>query len=548
MIPREVPRYALVGSLLAAACVTRLPLGDDRGSSDGQPTAGAATAGAATAGASPLPCRPCDDFPSDPIIVASTDPTVPGASTDAPDHFDPSLGTGTSGPCLVEPEDDVLFPQNWLRPRFRLIPPNAAGSYLFEIRVHAPAEANDLVVYTTASSWTMPKPMWTNLAAHAVDQGITVSVRSAEYASGQTAMPQVGSTSTFSIAPAPAPGTIVYWTTAHGSAIKAFAVGDEQVAQVLEARQTKGQCLGCHSPTPDGKYVGFSLSDDEINGEPARLELRSSDGGGSEPPFMSDAARELLARTRQDTPTFSAAHFNPADHIVLSTLNGELIWTDLEATGVEQGTGWGVLSHAGDPRRAAGLSWSHDGSRVVYVSSTAPWETATADGDLVAIPYADKQGGDAVPVLGASDPTFNEYYPAFSSDDRLLAFDRVSNGLPSDNNPASELFIVPSAGGKSVRLRANDPPACQPQASAGASNTYAKWAPYASTVGDKTYYWLAFSSTRNDNSLPQLYLTAVVLNRGALSTHGALYLWNQPADEGNHSPAWGAYELPESLR
>ncbi len=543
MIPRAFPHYVFFGSLLATtACVTRLPLGDDRAP---LPDGGIVTR--PDPGATLARCQSYDDFPSDPIIVASTDPADLGAPADAPAFFAAALGSAAGGPCLIEPADDALFPQNWLRPRFRLLPPDPSGSYLFEIRVHAATECNDLIVYTTASSWTMPQKMWRNLASHAVDDAITVSLRSSPYGNAARAAPQLGSTSSFKIAPSSAPGSIVYWTTTHGSAIKAFSAGDEQVAQVLTPQQTNGKCLGCHSSTPDGKYVGFSISDDEINGEPARLELRSIDGQASEPPFVTEAARHLLARTRQDSAAFSAGHFSEGDRVVLSTLNGELIWTDLEAMGVELDAGWGVLSRDGDLRRPAGIAWSHDGSQVVYVSSGAAWETATLDGDLFAIPYADKHGGSAVPILGASDPAFNEYYPAFSSDDRLLVFDRVTNGLQSDNNPASELFIVPSAGGKSVRLRANDPPTCQPQISPGASNTLAKWAPSASTVGGKTYYWLIFSSIRTGSSLPQLYLTAVVLDGGDLSTHGALYLWNQPGDEGNHSPAWGAYALPESL-
>ena len=49
---------------------------------------------------------------------------------------------------------------------------------------------------------------------------------------------------------------------------------------------------------------------------------------------------------------------------------------------------------------------------------------------------------------------------------------------------------------------------------------------------------LTFSSTRLVGH-PQLYVTPVVDDgSGTLQTFPALYLWNQPPDEANHTPAW----------
>ena len=31
---------------------------------------------------------------------------------------------------------------------------------------------------------------------------------------------------------------------------------------------------------------------------------------------------------------------------------------------------------------------------------------------------------------------------------------------------------------------------------------------------------------------------------GGLQSYPALYLWNQPADESNHTPSWDNYVLP----
>ena len=67
----------------------------------------------------------------------------------------------------MEPQDGALFPNNWLRPLFRFAAPS--GQDLFEIRVHADNQANDLVVYTAQTSWSMPETMWRALAQHTRD-------------------------------------------------------------------------------------------------------------------------------------------------------------------------------------------------------------------------------------------------------------------------------------------------------------------------------------------------------------------------------------------
>jgi hypothetical protein len=53
-----------------------------------------------------------------------------------------------------------------------------------------------------------------------------------------------------------------------------------------------------------------------------------------------------------------------------------------------------------------------------------------------------------------------------------------------------------------------------------------------------------FSSTRDPGGNPQLYVTPIVVEGGKVSTYHALYLWNQPATENNHTPAWDVFKIP----
>lgn len=191
-----------------------------------------------TGGAVGATCAPsCTDFPAEPIVTTG----VPG---NAPNMFGaPGSGSQGTGPCLSDPQDGTLFPANWLRPRFSFQAP--VGQTVFELRLHNASEKNDLVVYTTSPTWTMPKDMWNSLGAHAVNQPITVTVRGLTTAGGANPV-SVSAPSTFTIAPVGVGGSIVYWTTTGVSSLKgrgARAVGPG-VAVHGALRRSQGRASG----------------------------------------------------------------------------------------------------------------------------------------------------------------------------------------------------------------------------------------------------------------------------------------------------------------
>ncbi|MEO8799154.1 MAG: hypothetical protein ABI551_14795, partial [Polyangiaceae bacterium] len=522
-------------------------------------------------------CNPCSDFPATPILDPASGPDAGGpAVTAAPPNsatlFGGAAGTGT-GPCVFEPEVGTLFPNNWLRPRFRYV---TGGSNLFEIRLHTAKEANDLVVYTRSDRWTMPKDMWLNLAAHVQGDPITMTVRGAVYDDGSgtlTSGPVTGTSGDVSIAPAPAQGSIVYWVTSTMS-LKGFQIGDEGVSDVVAPAQASDpdagldiKCVGCHSSAGDGKYVITSASIQANSGNPASIAVRSSDGTATAPDtsVITDFARGLLNRQTQQVPVSSSSHFVKGDRVVLSNYNGGIIWTDLEATSADPysgtgsyaGKGWGILTRDGDAKQAGGAAFSHDGKTIAYMSAgsiTDGINLGTDDGDIRTIPWNDRKGGTSAPLVGASDPAYDEFYPTFAPGDKVLAFSRVPIGNPNKGvgynyaQTATEVFAIPASGGTATRLAANDPPACLSQPSPGVSNSWPKWAPASTDVGGKTYDWVVFSSTRQFG-YPQLYLSSVVVDdaTGAIdASHAALHIWNQPEAEHNHTPAWDYFSVPPS--
>src|SRR5262249_47290956 len=149
--------------------------------------------------------------------------------------------------------------------RFHFVP--GPGENLFEIRVHSPGEVNDLVVYTTNTTWTMPADIWNKMTGHLADYAFTVSVRGLGWDGKMvTAPPADGTKGDVTVSAVDAAGAIVYWTTTNGSSLKGFALPQESVTPVLTPAQVQMKtvggadvtCIGCHTSTPDGASVGFT--------------------------------------------------------------------------------------------------------------------------------------------------------------------------------------------------------------------------------------------------------------------------------------------------
>src|SRR5262245_57323599 len=104
-----------IGPLLGAAVLAFGCAGVKPQSTSGTAGSGNGTGlgGFGGSGMMPTPCMGvCTDFPATPD-------TRPGAPANAATIFG-AAGSGSSGgPCIIEPQENSLFPNNWLRPRFR---------------------------------------------------------------------------------------------------------------------------------------------------------------------------------------------------------------------------------------------------------------------------------------------------------------------------------------------------------------------------------------------------------------------------------------------
>jgi len=548
-------------------------------------------------GAGPVACSnptACTDFPNTPII--DTDPKLPSPVPANPGSQFSGSPSGT-GPCVTEPETGSLFPYNWLRPRIKW----TGTSGLVQITLHADIEANDLVAYTTADHWLVPKDVWKGLSQHVHEADITVTVRAVS--GGAT-------TVKFQIASANAAGNIVFWAadpTAVGnqdvtkardtdSMLKGFSVGEDNTVDALKLSQIKQvsmaqsfnkrtpTCMGCHAATPDKGFVSFNDNwpwNTVISGV-------TSDNVGWALTNLSGGGLAALNKPWAGGQAFSATFWQAGSRKMVTTsaqskdaepwstdnkLAAKLVWYNLDSDQPTQklndgyqcvpGQQYGVIERNGDANGVAFPTWSHDGQTIVYSSTNGGCMDGRLEKgatDLYSVPFNGGNGGDAKPLPGASDSSWEEYYAAYSPDDLLVLFDRVPAGEVMYANPKAEIYFVPvgsaAGAGKAIRLDANDPVQCTGKKTPGINNHFPKWAPAKAEWQGRGYYWVIFSSNRaglplghstydgKDHEVSQLYLTAITVENGQYKTYPSIYLWNQPTSTLNTTPVWDVIDIP----
>jgi Tol biopolymer transport system component len=526
----------------------------------------------------------CETFPSTPLIVGDLPDSV-SELFGVPGNFD------DSGLCIVEPHlgdfsggnPGAVFPANWLRPRFRFVV-DADSEDTYEIRLSAENEKHDLVVYTDKTTWTMSDTIWDRIRFVVLDSPITVTIRAVDRSSPGTPS---GARGEFVIAPVRAGGKMVYWATNSSevrpntsklvslsvgetellSALTIAEVGDRGIVDETGGRLRDGSetevcdgcvaCIGCHVATPDGKAVSFN------DHWPWNIVLASVEDPekedavdvGAVPNDISDGALTLLNQPWLGMQTFSLAHWNEDEKIMVATYADRetaggltvgwvsnipydddgyverLIWVDLQTDesftmpesidqveGINQeiaaaeDSAWGYINLSGEPNSVAAPDWSSDGEVIVYTSAAVTQDGRLGEDnsevDIHMVLYNDGKGGNVKDLGGASDPDYFEYYAGLSADDKLIAFNRAEdNAEMVYYRPDSEIFVVPLNDDPDTephRLAANDPVKCyQGESSPGVFNSWAKWSPFVESTSDdrwppaRDFYFLVFSSGRH---------------------------------------------------
>lgn len=439
--------------------------------------------------APPRTCEVCEDFPATPIVVEGTPPNAAAL------FGDPSNVSMSGGPCIAEPPDGALIPNNWLRPRIRW----AGNSSVYEVRLKTARQKNELVVYTTKNEYYIPGKIWAGdeasksqgLARNNFEEDIVVTVRGVG-ASGGT---PVGSSVTFRSAAIDAGGAMVYWANTQSQTkddpvdgdkagwLMGFSVGDEGVVEALRVLDVEMQsrtyaaepkrvaCIGCHTSTPDGDAVTFT-GFWPWNGAIAAV---TEAARGGVPAYVTPSGLAAVQQMWLGAWTFSRGQWRDGHKIAVAsygasalgwpdsdhnkTNRDNLLWMNLAApepaatptqawelrqswAPAAQGKALGILSRTGDTRAALMPDFANSGLQVVYTSSSTSLDGRIGelnDTDVYVVPFNDGAGGPATPVSGAAQPGVAEYYPNYSADDKFIAFNRIADVM-SLRNPTNTGF------------------------------------------------------------------------------------------------------------
>jgi hypothetical protein len=561
-----------------------------------------------------------------PLVV--TEGTVDQASLDS--------GGTPDGICVAEPASGTIFPAAWTRPRFHV--PGASGPG--KVTLTTPKMKHPFTMYVESMPAILPLDVWEALSRNVHNEDITYTVvTGGGQATGtfQIAPVAAGGSMVFwgSTGTKPGEQTNALYGFGVGDEgvvrvvypgdIAGTALDDNANARNRDNTEVgKSTCVGCHSSSPDGGAVA-SMDHWAFNTRVYSIEPGTA---GEAPEWLTPAGAAMASMTWLGAPTFSQGDWasNARRMIttwavrdfsnyqdgrthsgeVLSNAPTELIWMNLASTApmpvdirtVEpaeytnnnqelqkalvalKGTDWDVIPRTGDTNYPVLADWNHAGDRIVYTSTDVPQDGRVGGAtvvDLYTLPFNGGAGGEATPVDGAATGDF-EYYPDYSPDDALLAFNKVpafaTVNIREDSwdhvyyRPDSDIHVIPSAGGTAQNLASNSA-VCE-GTPGQLYNSWAKWSPSFASDGSRTYYFLIFSTARNSPyDLPrgntrtspasQLYITTVIKEAdGSVTSGAAIYLWNQRnlvEGEGasaaitelltnNVTPAWDQFKIP----
>lgn len=543
---------------------------------------------------------------------------------------------GTPGACVSEPADGTIFPAAWTRPRFNM--QGASGPA--KITLSTSKMKHDFTFYAPALPAYLPLEVWDALSRNVYNEDVTYTIVSGGAegtGSFQLAPVAAGGSMVFWGSTGSTPGeqsnALYGFGVGDEGVVRVVYPGDIQGTALDDNANVRNRdnttpgsstCVGCHSSSPDGGAVA-SMDHWAFNTRVYSIEPGTA---GAAPEWLTPAGAAMASMTWLGAPTFSAGDWatdarrmvttwavrdfsnyqegRTHSGEVLSNAPTELIWINLASTApvnvdirtvtpaeynnqnqelqkalvALKGTDWEVIPRTGDANFPVLPDWSHDGETIVYTSTDVPQDGRIGGAqvvDLYTLPFNGGAGGAATPVSGADTADF-EYYPDYSPDDSLLAFNKVPTfatvNVREDSwdhvyyRPDSDIHVIPSAGGAATSLESNAGVCGEPTGTL--YNSWAKWSPSFATDGSRTYYFLIFSTSRNSPyDLPrgntrtspasQLYMTTVIKEAdGSITSGEAIYLWNQKnlvSGEGetasisdlatnNVTPAWDEFKIP----
>lgn len=451
------------------------------------------------------------------ILVENTR-VEPPAPDNAPDLFSAATEDAGLAPAIVYPSDQTIVPPNL--GDFETHWSDTAGNDLFEVTLSG--QFSTTRVYGTGNFAELLPGEWAIAGESHRGDHLTVTVRGLSTASPATA----GTSAPIDIelTDENVLGGIYYWASTGGSPAGIYRHDMDRPGQPAEAFYTtdespSGRCVACHVLSRDGTKMALTFD------------------GGNGASSVLDVASKSLLMADDGTFKWNFATFEPDGSRVLTVHQGVMSLRDPQT-----GTVVNTVPTAG---WATHPDFSPMGDAIVYTTVAGPGQDWNFTGGSIVVQDFDPTTGawGAATPLITPPPGTNVYYPSWSPDGEWIIYNQSTEDAYDD--ASAELYVVP-ANGSFAPIKLDSP-----NFSAGLTNSWARWAPFAQTYhpgGEDTepFFWLTFSSkrvfgVRLGAGTPQVWMAPFFPARAVAGTDPSGPAFRLPFQElgtNNHIAQW----------